>query len=120
MFVHDTHVVVPREPTEEMKQAAYRLEDTFLEGTWPTASEYWEALTKAAPQLTTPPVLRWEDDVLKLFEAELAHVFPVYGVWQPSLLARKTLEHPLFAEGTKDEARRAAEKALGLPEIEEV
>lgn len=71
-------------------------------------------ILKAAPQLTTPPVLRWEGDYLKVGNIPIAIVDEFRGdfAWscQRDEGSAKSLE----------EARCAAEKALGLPIVEEV
>lgn len=99
--------VVPEEPTGEQVRIGMDLHFTV--------NKYMD-MVRAAPQLDTPPVLRWEDGLLIFFGAPIANVFEVHGVWQPILFARPHLDHPLFAEATEQEARRAAEKALGLPD----
>lgn len=102
----DTHVVVPKELTQDMRdQFNDRLPDY----------EQWKNILEEAPQLTTPPVLRWEDNHLVLFGKKyIAYVHKKYGesVWVNSI--------EIIDYHTEQEARRAAEKALGLPEIEKV
>lgn len=145
MFVPDDWVVVPREPINNLLSYVHSKEclheDTYRGGaiwticrscgrkwadddggfeeyTTPKAiSDVEEAL--AAPQLTTPPVLRWEGNNLMCGNEPIAYVD--HGVNFGSVVFN-TIRRDGFKtiDGGLDEARRAAEKALGLPETEEV
>lgn len=135
----DTHVVVPREPINNLlsyvnsKECLH--EDTYRGGaiwticrscgrkwadddggfeeyTTPKAiSDVEEAL--AVPQLTAPSVLRWEEDDLVVGSVAIATV--KCGSWSIGDFTNWRGDY----ESTAD-AKRAAEKALGLPIVEEV
>lgn len=117
MFVPDTHVVVPREPTDEMVNASWMCQGVTSfdsDGIQKAISIAWHAMVKKAPQLTTPPVLRWEGGKLKVFGIELATVLYIGG-GEYEISISPVVYESLY------EARRAAEKALGiLFEVEEV
>lgn len=71
----------------------------------------YQRVLKAAPQLDTPPVLRWEGNDLKLFSATVACVITSGRFIGLYVLGRLKTTYP-----TEQEARRAAEKALGFPD----
>jgi hypothetical protein len=115
MFVPDTHAVVPKEPTD-----AYWLACPYsMIG---MADENYELVIKTAPQLTTPPVLRWEknhDDASGLLVGNKVIAVSARGIngrW--ANLISGTGPSKIF--DTEQEARRAAEAALGLPIVEDV
>ena len=109
-FVPDTHVVVPKEPADEYWLACdYNMIDK--------ADENYELVIKTAPQLTTPPVLRWEGGKLMIGNMVL---HTVRGN-QTSGYGSYTMFYTLMSvHPTEQEARRAAEAALGLPKVDEV
>ena len=101
MFVPDTHVVVPKEFIESyVNRSAIEV-------------------LNASPQLTTPPVLRWEKDLTRGYIWELWFYDAVIAVahnqgWD-SMYAGSSM-----IKNNPEHARRAAEAALGLPIVEEV
>jgi len=104
-------VVVPEEPSDEIIQGFWG-DITCGEDERVVAAAAWKTAIKAALQLDTPPVLRWERSSLMLYTRQLLYVFKTTnGSWA------------YFLGGivggyvdTKQEARRAAEKALGFPD----
>lgn len=120
IFVPDTHVVVPKEPTDKMIDAARNTPIVLTGYDDDDAPEDYKAVYKstiaAAPQLTTPPVLRWEGGELMFGNWCIAYLLRIKGKWK--------FERGIFLQyvdyDTEQEARRAAEKSLGLPIVEEV
>jgi hypothetical protein len=119
MFVPDTHVMVPRKPTVEMIDAGYiKASEQLPRRAHPIGGTY-RAMIKAATQLTTPPVLRWEKDLTRGYIWELWFYDAVIAVahnqgWD-SMYAGSSM-----IKNNPEHARRAAEAALGLPIVEEV
>lgn len=142
MFVPDTHVVVPREIVNNLLSYVHAKEclheDTYRGGAiwticrscgrkWadddggfeeyatPKAiSNMEEAL--AAPPLTTPPVLRWDGCHLEMN----GNIIAVLHCWSDGKWTYELWRSESFNFDTEEQARRAAEKALGLPIVEEV
>jgi len=112
VFVPKGYRVVPEEPTAAMFNALW---GAVEEDTRDSPVDPWEAAIKAAPSIGTPPVLRWEGDVLMVLEHPLAYINHLSSggvVWH---LNTPTPQHMGNAMDSIL-ARRAAEKALGFPE----
>lgn len=122
-LVPSTHKVVPIEPTEDMIYAA---------GGWTEDEEnaifaYKDALD-AAPPINTPPVLRWDGCKLYSGRAVIAVIYfsEKHKSYRIECKFESCETNWLPLDDTiknEQEARRAAEKALGFPDgliIEEV
>lgn len=120
-FVPEGYRVVPEEPTEEQ----CKIIRGYLDCNMPAPYVYiyvpylYEDIIEASPPLTTPPMLRWESDRLFCGNSCMCRVFTSIS---GELFM---LSSPFLSSGevyrSKDKARRAAEKALGIPfEVEEV
>lgn len=111
VFLPKGYRVVPEELNDSMEDILYYGRDTNI----PDQSLY-TALIAAAPPIDTPPVLRWEGRRLMAGNKELAFVWNDVGGWGCNLRFSDCYT-------TEQEARRAAEKALGFPDglvVEEV
>lgn len=112
MFVPDTHVVVPKQPDGHMTDAAFFTRNEGFE-------YQYQAIIEASPQLTTPPVLRWEgaDEMMSCLYVGNKLIATVQrcidGRWENFMIEFESYK-------SENEARRAAEKALGLDECPEV
>jgi len=109
VFVPEGWVVVPEEPIFDMLYAASNPPPKALD------ASYSQMILAAPPLPDTPPVLRWEryNVFLRLMvgSKSLAKIDlrnGIYKLWVGDLSAR------IF--DTEQEARRAAEKALGFPD----
>lgn len=110
----DTHAVVPREFIAKVR-AANGTTNLVAKEIW--LDEAIEVYEKA-PQFTTPPVLRWERCILKCGNVTLCYVHS-HGLRYGWVI--RIGDYPMDLSDTIDEARRAAEKALGIEfEVEEV
>jgi hypothetical protein len=105
VFLPKGYRVVPEDPTLEMQK----------EAEWgDPVSWIYRAMILASPPIDTPPMLRWERGDLFFYKKWMATVFKRSGKWAYSFNTELRTRGVLF--DTEQEARRAAEKALGFPE----